>query len=306
MIDVADAREIDVPPSLPPGFSLGFPIGIQLPPGVYATLGYDNIGGDAINDDGDEVDQTVQDNVIFARVGWVPGFQLWGGQYSFGLEVPYIAKREIDRGPGFPNPFAVGEFDRSGFGRVTVQPIRLSWDLGQGKFVSTGFAVKIPHGDFDASDDVQISGDFWTFIPDVAFTWITPKWESTVHASYMINTENSSTDYQSGDELSVNFTALRKFDNNWAVGPLAYYQAQVTGDENNGNSYNDPFTGQPLVFDKYENFGVGIGVRKQVGPALINFNVTRALHVRNEVDTTLFGLRVTLPLGGRPPSQLGN
>ncbi|MEM9393427.1 MAG: transporter [Pseudomonadota bacterium] len=296
-----EARELGIPPSLPPGHSLGFPVGTPLPPGVYATLGSDYITGDVIDDDGNEIDQSVEDLVFFARVGWVPGFELFGGQYSFGFEVPYI-NREIDRGPGFPNPFQAGTVnDRSAFGRITVQPIRLSWDLGGGRFVSSGLGVKIPHADFDVTDSVQISGDFWTIIPDIAFTWMTPSWETTLHANYMYNTENSTTDYKSGSELSVNFTALRKLENNWAVGPLAYYQAQISGDENNGTSYNVPFTNIPQEFDKYKNYGVGIGVRKQIGPMLINFNVTQSLYARNEVENTLFGLRLTLPLGGPPP-----
>ena len=116
----------------------------------------------------------------------------------------------------------------------------------------------------------------------------------------MYHTKNSTTDYKSGSVISVKLTALHKLENNWAVGPLAYYQAQLTDDENNGTSYNIPFTTIPQEFDEYENYGIGIGVRKQIGPMLINFNVTQSLRARNEVDNTLIGLRLTLPLGGPP------
>ena len=116
----------------------------------------------------------------------------------------------------------------------------------------------------------------------------------------MYHTKNSTTDYKSGSVISVKLTALHKLENNWAVGPLPYYQAQLTDDENNGTSYNIPFTTIPQEFDEYENYGIGIGVRKQIGPMLINFNVTQSLRARNEVDNTLIGLRLTLPLGGPP------
>lgn len=297
----AAARELDVPPSVPPGHSLGFPIGIQLPPGVYLTFGADYITGDAVDDNGDEVDQSVEDFVIIAAAGWVPGFELFGGQYSAGIQTAYI-NREIDRGDDFPNPFQAGTVSsREGLGRITIQPIRLSWNLGQGRFVSTGFAFQTPIGDFDPADSVQLSGDFWTFIPDVAFTWMTPEWETTIHASYFISTENDTTDYQSGDEFSVNFTALRKFDNGWAVGPLAYYATQVTDDENNSNDAPNPDNYFGMEFDKYETFGVGIGVRRQVGPLLFNANLTQALDVSSEIETTIFQFRVTVPLGPPPP-----
>lgn len=303
----AQARELDIPPSVPPGHSLGFPVGAQLPPGVYATLGLDYITGDAVDANGNSVDQSVSDLVYVASVGWVPGFELFGAQYSAAIQTAYIT-REIDRGPAFPNPFLQDTTnDRDGFGRLTIQPIRLSWNLGEGRFVSTGFAIQAPINDFEVGVPVQLAGDFWTFIPDVAFSWMTPTWETTIHASYFISTENETTDYQSGDEFSVNFTALRNIGDGWAVGPLAYYAAQVTSDENNGTSYPNPATmgATQLEFDKYKTFGVGIGVRKQMGPLLFNANLTTALDVESEIETTIAQFRVTMPLGGPPPPPPG-
>ncbi|MEM9224598.1 MAG: transporter [Pseudomonadota bacterium] len=304
----AQAREVNLPPSVPPGHSLGFPVGAQIPPGVYATLGIDYITGDAVDDDGDEVDQEVSDLVFVASVGWVPGFEILGAQYSAGVTAAYILNREADRGDDFIVPPLAGTSSRrEGLTRFTIQPIRLAWNLGEGRFASAGLAIQTPINDFDPAETPQLGGDFWTIIPDVAFTWITPDWETTLHASYFISTENATSDYQSGDEFSVNFTALRNVGNGWAVGPLAYYAVQVTDDENNGTSYPDPATGftTQLEFDNYSNFGVGIGVRKRMGPLLLNANLTTAVEVENEVEATVLQLRATLPLGPPPPPPPG-
>lgn len=285
----AFAREPGVPTSVPPGNTMGVPVAVTPPPGFYFSLRSGYWDAELKNDQGDDAGQenTLVDTA--AQVLWVPGFKLLGGDYRAFFTIPFISNDQ-SRGFPFPPPLQ-GNESGSGVGNIEISPIGLSWQIQPGIFAAAALSVFAPTGDFD-STGISTGGDFWTFAPNAAISYMRNGWNLTAHASLFFNTENSDSDYQSGNELLVNFTAFKDFGGT-SIGPVGYYRQQLTEDENNGQDYGGTIQG------KAEQIGLGIGVSHRFGPVDVNLNITDDVHVRNAVGGPKFWLNLSMPIAMR-------
>jgi hypothetical protein len=72
-------------------------------------------------------------------------------------------------------------------------------------------------------------------------TWFDPEMgmELSVAPGIMVNTENSSTDYQTGTEFHVDFTLNQFLSPSFALGIRGYYYDQITDDSGAGALLGD-------------------------------------------------------------------
>lgn len=240
------AREPGAGNAYSQGSSLGLPTGANPPQGVWFEDTSSVYVAQATDTEGSTKDGSKITAISTApRILWTTPWKILGATEMAFVVVPMV-NLDVSNIPGQP-----GVTGHSlAFANPEFTPINLSWNLGvPGLFGSATFGFYPPIGRYSSSATVNIGNNFWTFQPEVALSYISPQWLLSAHVMYDTNTQNKATDYTSGDQLFIDFTALHNFGK-WSVGPVAYYTKQVTADTNSGTYYgpDKPLFGEPGAF----------------------------------------------------------
>jgi len=152
---------------------------------------------------------------------FVPGWTFLGATYDAVIAQP-VSTASIGA------PVNVG---LTGFHNTYFAPVELSWKLGDsGFFVKSGLAVFAPDGSISGPTGNSGPGSpFWTFQPEVIVSYLKDGWNLSAAIYEEFNTANSITGYRTGDILHADLTATKTFGK-WTVGPIAYYEGQVSND----------------------------------------------------------------------------
>lgn len=93
----------------------------------------------------------------------------------------------------------------TGLGDPAISPLYLGYSTADAKLhIILGMDLYAPIGKYSKNRLANNGSNYWTFAPIVHMTWLpNPRWEisSTVMTSF--NIENPSTDYRSGNSISV-------------------------------------------------------------------------------------------------------
>ncbi|WP_340123793.1 SphA family protein [Methylobacter svalbardensis] len=201
--------------------------GAQLPQTV--TLGRNAVVGV-------DVDSWVNISKLF----WVSDFEILGGRYGAGLFLPIVFDLNIagsvQTGPflrgRIPGQTFEGQDNRGGVGDMAAVPLSLTWKW-QDVSVNLSQAVFMPSGYYDENEIVNLGRNHWSFDTLVGLTWLHPTrgHEISFNVGFMSNTENNATQYQSGDELHIDYTVAQHFSEAFGIGVTGYYYNQLTDDE---------------------------------------------------------------------------
>ena len=141
-----------------------------------------------------------------------------------------------------------GSGNRGGLSDIFLMPVIAGWNFGECHVVVMPI-VFLPTGYYNSDKLTNLGMNYATFDGNVAFTWLSKKnIEISVNAGYMINTENPSTHYLSGNQLHVDWTAAYHFTPRFALGAVGYLLTQTT-----------PDTGSGAKLGSFETSGTGIG-----------------------------------------------
>jgi hypothetical protein len=227
------------------GASEGVPAGALPPPGFY-FVGAANWG----NSDANSTGVAVQDFI------WVPGWNFLGASYAAG-----VTAIEVEVGTHNTN-YIRGVYNPE------INPITLSWNLGNGFFASFGEFIYLPmNSEITFSSPGATSGA--SFEQHAALSYVTSEWIASVNVNAGITTADAIGNKQP-DYLNVDLTLLKEFGK-WRLGPVAYgsFDLQTT-------SANNPAFG-----------GAGRGVALGVG-GLVGYNfgpVDFSVMLTHQVDT---------------------
>lgn len=177
-----------------------------------------------------------------------------------------------------------GNRNETDIGDITLTPVILSWHAANWSWMTaldinapTGFYDKGGRGSngFNSSDPrLDIGANYWSFEPVFAATWRNDEgWE--VSGKFMLNfkTENSYTQYQSGDEAHVDYLIARHVGP-WGFGLAGYYLQQFTPDRQGGRivTSSDYFGEDGVFSDGREGrvfaFGPSLSYRTDSGQTL--------------------------------------
>jgi hypothetical protein len=173
---------------------------------------------------------------IFGALYTIPcGFL--GGKFSAGVAIPYIWL-EVTGSITGPIKTRTRTDTVSGIGDIVLIPFWLGWSSGDFKW-DVLLDVYAPTGEFHAGQLANPGLNYWTFEPMVMFSYMSKKigLEISATAGVDFNTNNSATDYQSGDVFHVDATIaehLPLFGGLIGVGANAFYWKQFTGDSGSG------------------------------------------------------------------------
>lgn len=126
--------------------------------------------------------------------------------------------------------------------------IGLSWHLDQKQSIVAGIDIAAPTGSYDKDSMANTGNNHWSFQPTAAYHYSDPEGlELAASARVIFNTENSATDYKTGDELVLDYAV------GWNIGKarlgaVGYYLKQFTDD-----------TGPGVASDGHRGEGLAIG-----------------------------------------------
>jgi hypothetical protein len=203
------------------------------PPGNYFLNYAGYWSGDLRNASGNKVDfgngQRATLNATYDALRWVhvTDSKLLGGDYAFHVIVPVVNL-------SISHPAFGGRDSKFGVGDIVIDPLVLGWHRGD-LHTTFGLDIFVPTGSYDKKDPrVSIGSNYWSFEPVLAFSWLPASgWEASAKVMYNIKTKNNDTDYQSGDELHVDWLVGRTVGS-WGFGVAGYYLKQTTDDKVDG------------------------------------------------------------------------
>jgi hypothetical protein len=194
-------------------------------------------------------------NLGAAALLFVPGWTFLGGTYDAVFVQP-AGNNHV----GLPV-----NANFYGFHNSYIVPGELSWKLGDsGFYVKAGLGIGVPDGTITGANGLgNIGSPWWTFVPQVTFSYLKDGWNLTAAILYETNTKNTYTGYRSGDVLDVELIATKRFGN-WTVGPVGYYVGQI------GNDTSSAFYNFTTNLNRYNTWAVGGLVGYDFGRAALN------------------------------------
>lgn len=274
------AREPGAGPALSSYASLGVPIGIAPPPGIYGknSIGFGDV--DSYDANGNKTGDSITSGYISQQIIWVPGWEIFGAQYE-AFVTGAVVNVDLD------SP-TLGDHSRLGFSDVEIHPIDLNWKVSDELHIGFGFSVFAPLGSYNQKDTVNTGRNYWSINPSIGATYQGDSWSATVHALYFKELKNTDTDYHSGDEFVVNFAAWKDVGA-FSVGPVGYWRKQVQADRNEGTFYGGTTAG------KVEEMGLGIGFAKQFKSVTVQAFYTHELKAENTTGGDHFFTNIVYP-----------
>jgi len=201
---------------------------------------YSAEGGDTVRSGRIELGVDVDQTFNFATFIYKPEVEVFGAQYAYGAT---LALGNVD----ISGDVSVGPFsesfseDKTSYGDITLIPGIFYWNNGAKWHFSQSFFVVVPVGDYDENDDANTGLNYWTFETDFAATYLDQETgqDYSVVLGYGYNTENEDTDYQSGDELHIDYIFNQFLSESLAVGIHGFYYEQLSGDSGDGALLGD-------------------------------------------------------------------
>lgn len=227
------------------GATVGAPLGAAPPPGLYA--GFENLWAPQVPGAASKGNQTgagdISALVAAVPVVWATGWNVFGGNWVVSVVQGWYL---VGAGPQ-AGPLAGMETSQAYFtniGNTVLNPITLSWNLGQGWFGSVGFTFMGPDGSHWATSTghATTTPDYWTYEVDWALSYISGNWVGSANFFYDFNGTSSGhccagagmgvapfNGWTPGQQLYIDAFLAYKLGK-WEFGPVAFLQRQTTND----------------------------------------------------------------------------
>jgi hypothetical protein len=178
-------------------------------------------------------------NINLTTVLYKPDVKLWGASYAFGALVP-IVNADIDSQISL-GPLQVRlEEEVTRLGDVTLIPGVLFWQRGNFHITAAEYIIA-PTGDYDSNELVNPGLNYFSFDTNFAATYLNEQTgqDYSVNIGHIYNTENDDTNYQSGQEIHVDFMINQYLSDAFGIGIHGFYLKQITGDSGDGAVLGD-------------------------------------------------------------------
>lgn len=166
--------------------------------------------------------------------------KIFGAGYAYGAAL-VVGKVDISGKVAAGGMDVDFSDDKTSYGDITFIPGIFYWNNGENLHFSQAFYVVTPTGDYDVNDLANTGLNYWTFETDFAMTYLNNEsgQDYSLVLGYGYNTENSDTDYQSGDEVHLDYIFNQFLSESWAVGVHGFFYRQVSGDSGDGAVLGD-------------------------------------------------------------------
>ncbi|WP_427902262.1 SphA family protein [Methylobacterium fujisawaense] len=283
--------------------------GVTPPPGFYfesETYYYSgNFGGNRLFQGGGVVAANIKNDTSanFVTPIWVTPFEILGGNLGFSITIPFgtpnvsagavLASPRIDRiiaGRERDANFNVGDIYLASF---------VGWHSGNFHWSGTLLGV-VPSGSFENGQLSNIALNRPAIDLSAALTYLDPLlgYELSVVPGITFNWINPATQYLTGTEFHLEWSASKYLSKELSVGLVGYYYNQLTGDSGLGDRIGS-FKG------RVTSLGAQIGYTFKLGEIPVSTNVRffREFGVKNRFAGTATYLTISAPLWVAPAQQ---
>ena len=186
-----------------------------------------------------EADADLEFIMDFLTMLYKPDVEIFKAHYAFGVFIP-VVHADIESGIRIGDTVESQQDDIFGVGDISLVPAIFFWNHGNFHFTLSEYIIA-PTGRYDSDDLANTGLNYWTFDTDVAVNYLNPETgqDYSLTIGYNYNTENSDTDYQTGQELHIDFAINQFLSESFAIGIQGFYLKQITGDSGNGAILGD-------------------------------------------------------------------
>lgn len=211
-----------------------------------------------------------------------------GGTYTIGVAAPFgyaelnalLVRRD--------GSLYEGDGDSFNLSDAAITPLQLNWDRGNLHF-KLAEVIIAPTGAYDEDKAVNLGRNYWSFDTVGGMTWFNEPTgtEVSIAPGIMFNTKNDDTDYKTGTEFHLDFTANQFLSQSFSLGIRGYYYQQITGDSGSGARLGD---------FKSEAFAIGPGFvwipKSAAGALTILGKWMHDFHAKNRFESDYLTLTV--------------
>ncbi len=204
-----------------------------------------------------------------------------GGTYTFGASIPFGGADLTGTLTGPRGRSISASEDSFNLSDIAFVPVQFNWSLG-GVHLNLAQSIIAPTGGYNVDNAINLGRNYWSFDTVGAVTYLNTETGTEVSAKpgFMINTRNNATDYKTGNEFHLDFTANQFILPNLALGIRGYYYQQVTGDSGSGALLGD---------FKSSSVGLGAGIiwvpEIAKGNLFLSGKWMKDIHAENRFDS---------------------
>ena len=156
------------------------------------------------------------------RVLWITDTQVLGGYLGLDALLPFVYNHaEVSALRYDDSTFGMGDFFAEG-----------SWSQHSKHFdTALAFGIWAPTGDSGPPISTRAGQGFWTYMLTAGATWYVDegrKWAVSALNRYEFNMENHNTEQIPGQAYTLEWGVSREIAKGIDIGPVGYYQQQVT------------------------------------------------------------------------------
>jgi hypothetical protein len=186
-----------------------------------------------------EADADLEFIMDFLTLLYKPDVEILGARYALGAFIPFV-RADIETGIDLGSLRVSRQDDVFGLGDVMLIPGILFWNKGNFHFAFAEYIIT-PTGSYDTDDLANTGLNYWTFDTNVAITYLNKETgqDYSINIGHTYNTENPDTDYQTGQELHIDYMINQFLSESWDIGVHGFYLKQLTGDSGDGALLGD-------------------------------------------------------------------
>jgi hypothetical protein len=217
------------------------------------------------------------------------------GGIRFGVQfiVPFSrVNLRIGNGPGAFHQ------EKAGLGDISVAPLVAGWEFDTpiGHVNQHGrVGISFPTGSFKSTDRVNLGRNYTGLILNQGNSLFPTKY---THIGFQVNygtgSKNPATNYQSGDEVILEWSMGYDITRDFTVDLNGYYYQQITNDYRAGVLVNGDG-------NKGRAVGIGPQIRFKLHPGAITAKWQTEMAVQNRAQGNRFWLQSFYPLGSPAP-----
>jgi hypothetical protein len=225
---------------------------------------YQADGGSSVRSGQLTLDTDLEMNIHFLTMLYKTDQEFLGGRYALGAFIPTVVNIDSDTDITVAGSPVTFQEEVTRFGDVAFVPGVLYWKKDNFHFSVAEYIVA-PTGDYDKDNLVNTSLNYWTFDTNFAATYLDLEkgQDYSINIGYNYNTENSDTDYQTGQEIHLDYMVNQFLSESFAVGVHGFYLKQITGD-----------SGKGAILGSYKSDAAGIGPALLWSPKKFNGSIS--------------------------------
>jgi hypothetical protein len=254
------------------------------PPGVYGMVYVQRYSADKVRGNSGQVvtppSFEVTAYAVAPRIVWVTPHTVAGASLALHALLP-VVNLDVNVVPGVSQR-------KTGLGDLNLG-VALGWHHSPALHTLAALDVFLPTGRFDKNDLANIGRNYWAIQPVGGVSYIDPKGlNADAKVMWTVNFENKDTNYKSGQELIVDYSAGWGLGNGWTIGAGGYLFQQLN---------NDKLGGATVADNKGRAFAIGPSIKYDSGKGwFVTAKYQAETSVRNRADGAAFWVKAVFPL----------